>query len=127
MFTNRNRAELCRWKPQKGPISVKAPMERQQAVSEAERGVDLSGSIVLRSWRADDADVAHTVTDADWTVFYFPSGMDFAAIPSHQQKSASVKGSNALDIAHCGSESDRRSAHLPGSGLSGTSSAENAT
>ena len=68
--------------------SVTAPKERQQAVSEAETGVDVSGSVLLRSWRADDANVAHTVTDADWMVSDFPSRTDFAVIPSHQPKSA---------------------------------------
>ena len=46
-----------------------------------------------------DAVVADTVTDVDWAVSDFSSGMDFAAISSHQPKSASVKGSNELDFA----------------------------
>ena len=79
--------------------SVRAPKERQQAASGAELGVNKSGSVVLRSLRADDADVAHTVTDRNWTVSDFPSGMHFVEIPSHKAKSASVKGSNALDNA----------------------------
>ena len=74
------------------------PKERQQATSGVETGVDVSGSIVL--WRrADDTDVANTVTDMDWAVFDFPSGMDFSAIPSHWAKNASVKGSNTLESA----------------------------
>ena len=80
--------------------SITAPKERQQAVSEVKTGVNVSGSIVLRSWRADNADVAHTVTETDRTVSDFPSETDFAAIPSHQPKSASVKGSNAIDSSN---------------------------
>ena len=61
--------------------------------------MDVSGSVVLRAWKANDTDVAHTVTDTDWVVSDFRSGMDFAAISSYRAKSASVKGSNALGSA----------------------------
>ena len=41
------------------------PHGAQEEAAGRVKGVDVSGAVVLRSWRADDADVAHTVTDTD--------------------------------------------------------------
>ena len=67
----------------------------------------------------------HTVTDTDWTMSDFTSGMDFAAFSSHQAKSTSVKESNALDRVDQ-DPTDARLDYRRG-GHSGTSPAENAT
>ena len=80
--------------------SVTVPKERQLAASgAAEIGVDVAVSVVLRSWRADDADVAHMATNMKWAESDFPRAMNFWAIPSHRAKSASVRGSDVLDSA----------------------------